>query len=143
MYRKVEVEGFYDDGYTQYWDDSLTSPERYRFVEWKARDGGIWRTERVGPGQVRKFQIDKPTARYHWRHPKFPSPYGHLMQRREDTIVDTETGEVIARSVMGYRYPAFIDSLWARFMGGEPSICGFGSVLSKTLVGIDLKVQEK
>ena len=59
------------------------------------------------------------------------------MQKREETIVDSETGEVIARHVVGYRYPAFIDRLWSQFMGGSPEICGTSDILHRTLIGID------
>ena len=139
--RSVVVDGLYDDGFRKdRWEDSLRSQqESYRFAEWKAKDGRLWRSERIGPGEVRRFPIDKPTARYHWFSPNIPSAYGHLMQRREETIVDSETGEVIARHVTGYRYPAFIDRLWSQFMGGGPEICGSGDILSKTLIGIDRK----
>jgi hypothetical protein len=138
--QRVIVEGFYDDGFfDEYWEDSLKRQARYRFVEWKGKDGLIYRSERVGPGQVRRSQIDKPTARYHWSSQKTSSPYGHLIARREQTIVDSMTSEVIAHSVTGYRDPAFVDRLWTQFMGGGREICSTKDILSETLVGIDQK----
>lgn len=139
--QRLVVEGFYDDGFrTDAWEIYLRTGETgYRFVEWKDKGGRIWRSERLAPGEVRRFPLDKPTARYHWRNPEFPSPHGHLMERREETIVDSATGEVVARRLTGYRYPAFVDRLWARSMGGGPEICSSNDILSKTLVGVDRK----
>ena len=138
--QQLVVEGFYDDGFRdESWEVSLKHEERYRFIEWKDKAGRIWRSERVGPGEVRRMPLEKPSARYHWRNPEFPSPYSHLVERREETIVDNATGEVIARRVMGYRYPAFADRLWTQFMGGGPEICSSNDILSRTLVGIDRK----
>lgn len=139
--QRVVVEGFYDDGFLRAsWEDTLRLGKfESRFVEWKDKDGRVWRSEFVRPGEVRRLAIDRPSARYHWRSPPFPSPDGHLMQRREETIVDTLTGEVIARQLMGYRYPAFIDRLWSQFMGSGPEICGIGASLSNTFIGIDRK----
>ena len=140
--QRVTVEGFYDVEYRgDAWETYLRTGETgYRFVEWTERGSGrIWRSERVGPGEVRRLPLDKPSARYHWRNPEFSSPYGHLMKRREETIVDTLTGEVIASRVMGYRYLAFIDRVWGQFMDGGPQICKSSEILSKTLIGIDRK----
>jgi hypothetical protein len=139
--QRVVVEGFYDAEFRrETWETFLRTGENgYRFVEWRDEGGRVWRSERVDPGEVRRLPLDKPTARYHWRNPEFASPYGHLVKRREETITDSATGEVIARRVMGYRYPAFVDRLWARFMGGGPEICSSNDILSRTLVGIDRK----
>jgi len=139
--QRVVVEGFYDDGYSREgWETYLRPGDfRFRFVEWKDKHGRIWRSEFVRPGEVNRLPLDRPTARYHWLHPEFSSPDGHLMQRREQTIVDTLTGEVIARQLMGYRYPAFVDRLWSQFMGSGPEICGIGDIYSNTFIGIDPK----
>ena len=140
--QRVVVEGFYDDGFRKEgWEIYLRTGENgYRFIEWKDKKGGIWRSERVGPGEVRRLPLDKPTARYHWRAPEFPSPHSHLVQKREETILDSTTGELIARRLTGYRYPAFVDRLWSQFMGSGPEICDSNDILSRTLVGIDRKV---
>jgi hypothetical protein len=138
--QQVIVEGFYDDGFSaEAWEDSLKNLERYRFVEWKDKSGKVWRSERAGPGQVRRVSIAKPTARYHWRNSEFSSPYDHLIDQREETVVDSVTGEVLAHSVTGYRYPAFVDRLWTQFIGSGPEICSTKQILWETLVGIDQK----
>jgi hypothetical protein len=139
--RPVIVEGFYDvQTRGDSWESSLRSGEGgYRFIEWTDRDGRVWRSERVGPGEVRRQPLQKPSARYHWRSPNVPSPYGHLMERREETIVDSETGEAIARRVTGYRHPAFIDGIWSQLMGAGPEICSSNDILHRTLIGIDRK----
>jgi hypothetical protein len=139
--QRLVVEGFYDDGFRlESWEVYLRTGENgYRFIEWKDKGGRIWRSERVAPGEVRRVPLDKPTARYHWRNPEFPSPYSHLVQRREETIADSTTGEVIARRLDAYRYPALVDRLWSQFMGSGPEICSSNDILSSTLVGIDRK----
>jgi hypothetical protein len=139
--RKVVVEGFYDDEFNQDgWEIHLKPGDfEFRFVEWKDKKGRVWRSELARPGEVRRLALERPSARYHWRSPEFASADGHLMQRREQTIVDTATGDVIARQLTGYRYPAFIDRLWSQFLGGGPEICGSGDILFNTLIGIDRK----
>jgi hypothetical protein len=135
--KTVVVDGFYDDGFgSDGWDILAGGNSGFRFVEWKDKAGRYWRDEGFNEPKLRRAQIERPTARYHWKNPEFASPIGHLIKRRESTVVDTQTGEVIARGVMGYRYPATIDWLWARFMGGGPSICGGGDTM-RALVGID------
>jgi hypothetical protein len=139
--QKVVVEGFYDDGSrTDGWEIYLRPGDfRFRFVEWKDKQGRIWRSEAVQPGEVRRVALERPSARYHWLHPEFASPDGHLMERREQTIVDSMTGEVIARQLTGYRYPPFVDRLWSQFMGSGPEMCGSGDIYSNTLIGINRK----
>jgi hypothetical protein len=139
--QKVVVEGFYDDGFLrESWEDTLRlGHSGYRFVEWKDKKGLFWRSEFVRLGEVRRVPLDRPSARYQWRYPEFPSPDGHLMQRREETVVDTMTGQVIARQLMGYRYPPLVDRIWSQFLGGGPEICGIDASLSNTFIGIDRK----
>jgi hypothetical protein len=135
----VVVEGFFDDGFrSSGWDDIKGGTHGYRFVEWKDKSGRLWRSEGFTETTVHTSPIDKPSARYHWRSPPYPTNYGHLLQRHEQTITDTASGLVIARSTAGYRYPAFVDQLWAQFMGGGPEICGGGSI-RQVLVGVDRK----
>lgn len=135
--RTVVVEGFLDDGFrADGWDVLRNGQHGFRYVEWRDKAGHFWRDEGFNEPTRRRTQIEAPTARYRWTNPEFASPFGHLIERRESTVVDTQTGEVIARSVMGYRYPALVDQLWSRFMGGGPAICGGGDTMS-ALVGID------
>lgn len=137
--RAVVVEGFFDDGFrTDGWDVLRGGKDGFRYVEWKDTKGRFWRDEGFNESTRRRYQIAQPTARYRWRNPEFASTVGHLLKRRESSVVDTQTGEAIARSVMGYRYPSFVDRLWAQFMGGGPEFCGGGDTMS-ALIGIDKK----
>lgn len=95
VYRKVQVDGFYDD--TTHWWRQLTESSSYRFVE--SRDnsnGNLWRVERDGD-EVRHFRIDRPSARYHFRMPSSHAPIGHKLVKHETTVVDTVTGDVLGR----------------------------------------------
>jgi hypothetical protein len=137
--RQVVVEGFYDDGDRDTgWDLLRKGNYGFRFVEWKDKQGRIWRSEGFDdPGGIRTVQIEQATARYEWRNPD-PAPIGHLLERKEELILDTTTGQVIARDVTGYRYPAFADALWRQWFDAVPEICGTGrGIRSEVLIGID------
>lgn len=147
--RKVVVEGFYDaavsGGYAHFKQDPKADFKHgFRFVEWKDNEGGIWRTEGFTNSELRTVRIDKPTARYHWHMDRFGTPAGHLLKRSEDTIVDVQTGEVIARHITGARYPAFADRLWRQWFDNVPTECGTKrAIRSETLIGIDRKEELK
>lgn len=136
--RKVVVEGFYDDGYrTRGWGDTNAILGGYEFIEWRDKEGRNWRTERGEGEKSRTVSIDKPTARYYWRNQQFPNPVGHLLLRREETVIDSLTGEIIGKRVDGYRRPPFIEALWLRYFDAPPAMCsGGGDLLAQALVGI-------
>lgn len=141
-----------------YHSDSLNP---YDFIEWRDDKGRIWRTERAEaatltpvprPGDpsrriwindegkeaaLRNLQIDRPSARYHWRHQQFSTPIGHLLARKDEFVIDSHTGEVVGKSGFGYRRPPFADALWLRFFGGPPAMCpDQASLLTEVLIGI-------
>jgi hypothetical protein len=135
--RKVVVDGFYDDnGNDDYSKRDTFWGGDYKFVEWRDKEGRKWRTERGEGEKSRTVRIDKPTARYHWRDQEFKSPVGHLLWRKDESILDSVTGEVIGKSVIGYRRPPFIDALWMRFFDAPPAMCGnLGTLLTEVLIG--------
>ena len=95
VYKTVEVDGFYDD--TTHWWRQLAE-SGYQWME--SRDntfGGLFRVERDGDG-LRHFEIDKPTARYHYKWPEYNFQIGHKLFKQSETVVDTESGEVLAGS---------------------------------------------
>jgi hypothetical protein len=143
--RKVVVEGFYDDGFFyDGWTILKGSSQGFRFVEWKDKEGRIWRTEGFNEPELRTSQIDAPSARYRWHMDRFGTAAGHLLKRSEDTIVDVKTGEVIASHVAGARYPAFADRIWRQWFASSPEECGSKRVIwGETLVGIDRKADNK
>ncbi len=162
--RKVVVEGFYDDGGFRssgqagaYGSSTL---DRYDFIEWRDSKGSIWRTERAEAATLtsaprplqpsrriwltdqgkeaalRSVQIDKPSARYHWRHQQFSTPIGHLLARRDELVIDTQTGEVLGKKGQIYRRPPFIDAVWLRFFDSQPAMCvNPGTLFSEVLIG--------
>jgi hypothetical protein len=135
--RKVVVEGFYDDGYsTNGWGDTNYVLGAYDFVEWRDKEGRNWRTERGEGEKSRTVRIDKPSARYYWRNQEFKTPAGHLLWRKEETVFDSTTGEVIGKSVVGYRRPPFIEALWLRYFDSPPAMCETpGTLRTEVLIG--------
>ena len=137
--RSVVVEGFFDDGFRiTGWGDLNRGEPEYRFIEWKDRIGRIWRTERTNEEEKsRTIQLKAPTARYHWRAPQQPTAIDHLIQRREETVLDTMTGETIALDVSFYRSPVLLDRLWLRYFDSFPGSCGTKKQILEVLIGVD------
>jgi hypothetical protein len=139
--RQVVVEGFYDDGFwSTGWSHIRNGGLGFRFIEWKNKQGQIWRSEGFdNSGDIRTVKVERPTARYWWQSSS-PISISHLLERREEVILDTMTSEVIAHNVRGYRYPAFADALWRQWFDAAPEICGEQrDIFSETIVGIDRK----
>lgn len=137
--RRVLVEGFYDDGFrTEGWQVLHGGKSGFRYVEWKDQRGRLWRTEGFSEPTLRTVAIDRPSARYQWRMPQFPVAVGYRLEKREETVSDLQTGEVIGKSVTGYRYPAFVDQLWRRWFDRVPQKCGTNRIVrGEVLIGID------
>jgi hypothetical protein len=135
--RKVVVEGFYDDGYsTGGWGDTNAILGGYEFIEWRDKEGRNWRTERGEGEKSRSFRIDRPTARYYWRKQKLETRVGHLLWRKEEIVLDTANSEVIGNSVIVYRWPPYIESLWLRYFDAPPAMClAPGTLRTEVLVG--------
>jgi len=109
--KKVQVEGFYDD--TRSTHAGTPTPQAaasfeksgYQFLEMKGREKFV-RVEKID-GQWRSTALDRPTARYHFRHtdPMSGTPWGHKIIRSGSEIVDSETNQAIARYVSFGRSP--------------------------------------
>ena len=143
--RKVVVDGFYDDGFRiQGWHVLQGGENGFSFVEWKDGKGKVWRTEGFNEPALRTVQIERPTARYRWNRSPDPTRVGHLLIRREESIVDSETGEVIALHVTGYRSPPLIDQIWRRWFDNVPFECGSKrDIWSETFVSAGRKETTK
>ena len=123
VYRKVEVEGFFNG--TGGPGTDMIEKQGFRFSEgyelgWKEvarieRDGDKWK----------RMHFNKPQARYHYSYPDPRQwvPAGLQINRREVQVVDSETGEVLGREVCFERYPGFVEGLWLRFLGSGQTIC--------------------
>jgi len=135
VYKTVEVEGFYDD--TIHWWRQLAE-SKYQFME--SRDntyGGLYRVERDGSG-VRHFKIERPTARYHYRWPHMDTPMRHKVEKIERIVVDSQTGETLARETKYRRKaPWFFIGLDRPVMlcpgPGEHPLEKYGSVFNLAL----------
>jgi len=104
--RTVDVDGFYDD--TTHWESFSKELSGFRFIE--SRDPiyrTFWRVEREGD-HPRHYQIDKPTARYHFEYSPFGSQAGHKIIREESRVIDMASNESIAQFVRYSRQPSWL-----------------------------------
>jgi hypothetical protein len=116
IYKKVQVEGFYDDtrpsrpGPLAEQAKKSMDQSGYLFHERPFRDpqGGaskVVRYEKVNGEWLSKV-LDRPTARYHY---KWPNPYGakvtYKVGKSERVVIDAETNEQIARYISFGRRP--------------------------------------
>lgn len=72
----------------------------------------------VSPNGVdawRTTKIDKPTARYHYTFPHQNSPTGHKLSKIERVVLDSQTGELLARETKYSR-----TAHWLFFSLGSP-----------------------
>jgi len=107
IYKKVQVEGFYDN--THGWRADKLRASGYRFVEGRDTTSGrnsYWRHELEGD-QVRSFKIDRPTARYYYKWPQRDAVVGHKMYKQIEEITDVQTGDVLGRSLQYGRTSAW------------------------------------
>jgi hypothetical protein len=107
VYKTVEVEGFYDAARETHAGPRSEEGARdldrdgYRFYEM------VFSNYRGGPNQIVHFEkisgvwkasvLDHPTARYHYRWPHVDTPIGHKVDKIERVVVDSQTGELLAR----------------------------------------------
>ena len=94
--KRVNVDGFYDD--TTHWWRQL-SEFKYQFVE--SRDnlyGTLWRVERFG-NEIRHFEIERPTARYHYKWPNSHTRVSHKIVKHERIVADSFENQILAREV--------------------------------------------
>lgn len=93
IFKKMQVEGFYDD--TTHWWRQLAE-SKYQFVESRDRlHDALWRVERAGD-EIKHFKIDRPTARY-WYSMDQGRTISHKVRVQQATVVDKESGELLAR----------------------------------------------
>ncbi|SRR5581483_8512868 len=145
VYKTVKVEGFYDD--THSWTARRMREEPgYRFLEGRGDKSGkaiYWRHERAGD-QIRSFTIDHPTARYHYIRPDSHRPVQHKIERNSREVIDSQTGEVLAKEVSyGREPPWFFIHLDRPVMlcpePGQHPLSRYGSVYNLALKPIDAR----
>jgi len=74
-------------------------------------DGRVSHTEKDGWDWHMRV-LDRPTARYHYKYadPRQEVSIGYKLEKREIVVIDTESGEVIAREVGYNRYGSWVQS---------------------------------
>lgn len=125
--KTVEVKGFYDatmrSGY------ELIERGDYKFMEHRSKTlEKIERVERVAGGW-KVTVLDRPTARYHYKHAYQPTPYrteealGWKILKSETIVLDSITGETLGRDTRFVRSPSVADGLWIHFLDHGRSGC--------------------
>jgi hypothetical protein len=112
IYKTVEVEGFYDD--THSWRADKLEAAGFRWMEGRDRTKTrpvYWRHEWVGK-EIRSFQIDHPTARYHYKWPNFNTKVSHKIYKQSEEVTDTEVSEILGGSIQyGRKSPWYFVAL--------------------------------
>lgn len=104
IYKKVQVEGFYDDTRTTHagtpTPQAAQSFEQsgYRFFEMRGREKFV-RIEKVD-GQWVPTILDHPTARYHYQNPHSHTPVGHRVTQIEYTVTDSTSREILGKELV-------------------------------------------
>ncbi len=101
VYKKVQVEGFYDDTRTTH--AGVPSPQAiksfddsgYRFLEMRGLEKFV-RLEKTD-GHWRAVVLERPTARYWYTHPHNRTPIGFKVDKIERVVSDSFSGEILAR----------------------------------------------
>lgn len=127
VYKKVEVEGFYDG--TSNWGQQGFLQVPYQFIEFKSSfNPGYKRLEKIG-GSVQVTSLGHPTARYHYKYAYQPTPYiqeeriGWKLEKLGTVVVDSETGEIIARDTQYRRTINIAEGSWRLFWGLAKTTC--------------------
>ncbi len=133
--RKVDVDGFLEDtsrsaGHVN--EQLIVDPQAikdfdragYRFRESMLYSGKVFHLERVESG-LQITVLERPVSRYVYKYadPRQEVPIGLKLEKRETIVVDSQTGEVIARETSFNRYPGWVEGLWIRFLGSGQTIC--------------------
>lgn len=138
--KKIAVDGYYDSVMT---GPSTAGPiTNLPAIESYDRDGFRFFERRAGyaPGKYGdqplqyshvekadgKWQtsiLDRPTARYHYKHSSKHDAVAFQVTKFEDVILDTETKKVIGRRTIYTRYPGWLDSRWLGFFDTQGKQC--------------------
>ena len=138
--RKVEVDGFLDATHASssigYKDGPYNLPEAvvafdrdgFRFKEHLLDNGKVRHLERTPEGLWQSI-INRPVARYHYKHAYQPTPYeteepvAWKVLKSETVVLDSESRQVIAREIVIVRYPAVVDAMWMNLLGSDLQMC--------------------
>ena len=112
IYRKVYVDGFYDD--TIHWWRQLND-SAYNFVESKDVDRSLWRVERSVDG-LKHFKIENPSAQY-WFTRDSGKSISHKIVGQQASVRDARSGEFLAK-----HFEAGRDGPWFYIGAGKPML---------------------
>ena len=126
IYKKVEADGFYDQ--TSRSGYEYLTRLGFRFMEQPPIDVGarkrgiVEHIEKVGTDRS-LTNIERPTARYHFKISSDNERLGYQLAKLEYVVMDSTTSEVIARQTFYKRYSGWIEGLWLRYFGSGMTMC--------------------
>lgn len=127
VYKKVAVEGFYDE--TMRGGYGLIDQYGYRFMEQRTDDGKKIEHIEKPNGQWQVTILDHPTARYHYKYAYQPTPSQHeesigwKLEKAELQAIDSRTGEIVGRETWFNRRPSWVEGLWINLLGSDLIQC--------------------
>lgn len=139
--KKVVVDGFYDSVMSSGYE--MVEKAGFRFVEHRKQvSGKLERVERVG-GEWRVTELDRATARYHYKYLSQHEPIAFRVTKVEKVVLDTETSRVVGRQLIYTRYPGWLDGLWLGFFDARGAQCPpsdkHGDLLTTVLIPTNKK----
>jgi hypothetical protein len=99
-YRRVEHASEEEKTHALAWYAEKNPRKQPADTEWITQPvtGNVQVTVEVNTGYAwRITKLDKPTARYHYRQPHSHTPVAHEITKIERIVVDSQTGDVLAR----------------------------------------------
>jgi hypothetical protein len=140
--RKVEVEGFYDDTRPNSVGTGRFSPqavavfdrEGYQFYEYRFIGTSSAGKQMLNPeGHVAHYEkqhgewtatlLKEPRARYQFKRSRDEERMGPKIWATEYVVIDSQSGETIAREVQYVSLPNRIDLWWASMLGNPIRSC--------------------
>lgn len=119
IYRKVQVDGYYDPDQSQ----EVLSRHAYRFIEYGARYVQVYRVERQVDGSFVKFRLKEPTAEYEIDYESNTTDSGRGVNRLRWWAKNRITGDVIGEYLGFSPYYGWVDRYlvqrWFGTIGGD------------------------
>lgn len=109
IYKKVQVEGYFDQGASE--NTLLNHPYHYayRFVETKRPGTKVIRYERQSDGSIKKTELDQPTAEYEVVYEGWQPDKTARVSRLRDLVRNRVTGEIIAERLLFNPFHGWVD----------------------------------
>jgi len=137
--RKVEVDGFYDDTIPNGLE--VVSPQGaavyekqgFRFYEYRFSRNAYGKQILNPELRVVRYEkerdkwtgtlLKEPLARYHFTRLRYGEAVGYKISATEYAIIDSQTGETVAREIKYTSWPNQVDLWWMSMLGNPARVC--------------------